>query len=261
MTSAKAVDVYVVPIEFVPCLSLIIFRSETSLRLVGNTTISNEMSIKLPAFLSFLIKSDFIIIPSTSSGKPGKKTSNPGKPTIELELFIMLEMVCNLATFFFIYNLNNPQYQARLERINGGSTPLSVLPKTRSSGKRRSRTDSTASVLPAGPSKLPRFSGRGESITLIYLQTRSSTRALGLGLSVGSEFCLPPGLTGRSVSATSTKMVFEKILCVRISTHGDPIFEQKGTVNGYLGDSPIAQGTMKSVFDVSPRSSFQFLRC
>ena len=81
---------------------------------------------------------------------------------------------------------------------------------------------------------------------------KHARRVLGIGAAVGSAFCLPPGFSGtRSLSATSTKMTFDKIVCTRISPHGDPIFEQKGALDGYLADTAMARGTMKIVFDVS----------
>lgn len=63
------------------------------MRLVDNTLISNDGAITLQQFLTYLLDNGLISVLSTVSGRPGKKTVTTGKPTIQFELFIMMDMV------------------------------------------------------------------------------------------------------------------------------------------------------------------------
>jgi hypothetical protein len=75
---------------------------------------------------------------------------------------------------------------------------------------------------------------------------------LGNGNEFRSYFSLPPSVLPyrRLSSITSTKLEFQKLICLALSPQGDGIFENDSKLIGYLADAHFAKGTMKAVFEV-----------
>ncbi|TFK17220.1 hypothetical protein FA15DRAFT_711028 [Coprinopsis marcescibilis] len=187
---------------------------ETTLRQQDNRLIDQDMlGSTLHEYLAQLIDMGFSTAP-TSVSRFGKKGLVHGKRVVPFELFIMEHM-----------------FAERIEKLAlTNSVPTLEAGKLNS---KRNRTGSMASSMMAAPAKVARV-GTG-------------------GFEFRSSFALPPRSTSHETSSIhlSTEITLKRIECMHLTADGCPIFVPKEQLKAFIGEAPIAHGSMKVVFELT----------